>query len=128
MPSYALVLGDDEIIIARTLEAAKSVGIECRRVQSAKEAFEKAASDPPAVIILDLQSQTYRPLSFLKRLKDRSHPAHSCPVVGYVSHAQTELKTIAHDLGCDFVYPRMSLSHQLDSIFRTLMGNGKSPN
>jgi CheY-like chemotaxis protein len=120
LSKYALLIVDDLLVQTTVEESAKALGIACERARSGEDALRRAGANPPAVIILDCTAEKLRPLAILRRLKDEKHPAHRTPVIGFVAHAQTDLQTKIHDLGCEFVYPRSALIHQAASILRQL--------
>jgi CheY-like chemotaxis protein len=101
-------------------DTTKSLGVRCVWSQSGEDALRRASADPPSVIFLDLMSVRIRPLLVLRKLKGEDSPSREVPVVGFVTHTKTELKTRAHDLGCDFVYTRTVLTMQMNSIVRQL--------
>lgn len=124
MRKHALILVEDALVETSIRDTVRTLGVNCVWARSGEEALRRASAKPPSVIILDLMSVRIRPLLVLRKLKDDQCPARDVPVVGFVTHTKTDLRTRAHDLGCDFVYTRMELTQQLGSILRQLVPEG----
>lgn len=77
-------------------------------------ALEKAKSGPP-LIILDLNCDAANPLDLIASLKADPETT-SIPLVGFISHVQTELRQRAQDLGCDTVVARSVFAQSLLTI------------
>jgi CheY-like chemotaxis protein len=77
----------------------------------------------PALVILDLQSETCRPLEAIRAIK--SDPdLRTTPVLGYYAHVRDDLKVAAAEAGCDDVLPRSALSSRLPEILRRALPSG----
>lgn len=127
MSKYALIVNEDPTVENAVREHTRSVGIRTVWASSPEEALKKASENPPAVVVLDLMSPRTRGLALLRRLKAEGHPANRAPIIGHVSHTMHELKTRAHDLGCDFVFTRSVLAKQIGSILRELGVTAATP-
>jgi D-sedoheptulose 7-phosphate isomerase len=76
--------------------------------------LEKASLRPP-LIILDLNCDAANPLDLIRRLKSHSATA-AIPLVGFISHVQTQLRQSALDAGCDTVVARSVFAQDLPAI------------
>jgi hypothetical protein len=61
------------------------------------------------------------PLKLISRLKSASETK-GINLIGYLSHAQGELKLQAQDAGCDMVMARSAFSLNLPQIFKRYSG------
>lgn len=97
-------------------EAAKRAGVVIEFVKSEIDAVEKARSTP-SLLIIDLNCNSVDSLHLITALK--SDPdTKSVPLLGYVSHAQGDLKVAAQEAGCDQVLARSAFSANLQNLLR----------
>jgi PleD family two-component response regulator len=113
------VLGD-LFFTAKISDAAKRAGMALEIVKSEKDVLEKAKSQP-ALIIVDLNFADVHPLKIISKLK-ASAELKSISVIGYLSHAQGELKQKAHETGCDMVLAKSAFSQNLPQILKRHAG------
>jgi DNA-binding NarL/FixJ family response regulator len=88
-------------------------------VKTEKEIEEKVGETPedkPSLVIVDLNSNSIKPISTISKLKSKFKKTTS--VVGFVSHVQGDLKLKAQEAGCDVVMPRSAFSQTLPSLLR----------
>jgi len=110
------ILVDDMFFGAKINGAANECGRQIERVKS-REQLEELAAKPPALIIIDLNSDRLDPLWAIELLKSRQE-LNAVPIVGFVSHVQTELIRAAQLAGCDYVLPRSAFNQMLLDIVR----------
>jgi CheY-like chemotaxis protein len=107
-------LVDDMFFAAKINNAATASGRVIERVRS-REQLEELAANPPSLIIIDLNSDRMNPLEAIRFLK-ASAELDRLPIVGFVSHVQTELIRDAQTAGCDYVLPRSAFTQLLTDI------------
>jgi PleD family two-component response regulator len=106
---------DDLFFSSKIREAAKPLGLNIEFVKNADGLIEKLESQKPSLLIFDLNSKICDSAKIIKNLK--SSPAlRDIPVLGYLSHVQTELKDKAAKAGCDIVLSRSKFSKDLKEI------------
>ena len=110
------ILVDDMFFGAKINGAANECGRQIERVKS-REQLEELAAKPPALVIIDLNSDRLDPLWAIELLKSRQE-LNAVPIVGFVSHVQTELIRAAQAAGCDYVLPRSAFNQMLSDIVR----------
>ncbi|HLH01596.1 MAG TPA: hypothetical protein VKX25_02415 [Bryobacteraceae bacterium] len=95
---------NDLMFQARILDAAKRTGHTVRIAKSQTEALA-LAQECPVLIILDLNNSIAEPLDLIGKLKagEQTRPI---PLLGYVSHVQTDLRREAVEHGCERVVAR----------------------
>lgn len=108
------VLVDDMFFASKINGAAAGAGRLVVRVKS-REHLEQLAANPPVLVIVDLNSDRIDPLEAIKFLK-LTRELNPVPIVGFVSHVQTELIRNAQMAGCDYVMPRSAFSEFLNQI------------
>jgi CheY-like chemotaxis protein len=106
---------DDMFFASKIRGAAEQAGRRLVFVRSRSELDENLASGAPAMIILDLNSERLEPIQTIQYLK--SQPALAAiPILGFLSHVQSELKTQAEQAGCDRIMPRSAFSQRLPEL------------
>ena len=112
---YAFV--DDLFFLAKIQEVGRKLNVKVEFVKSHDEiAAGNAAEDKPSLVIVDLNSNSIKPLTVVSKLKSRFKKTTS--IVGFLSHVQGDLKVKAQEAGCDVVMPRSAFSQTLPSLLR----------
>jgi CheY-like chemotaxis protein len=106
----------DLMFTVKIQDAAKRAGLEALFVKSKEQGLEEAKHDP-AIIILDLNNAVLDPLELITALK-ADDQSRAVPLLGYVSHVQTDLFRTAQQKGCDQVLPRSAFSQNLPRILQ----------
>lgn len=106
----------DLMFTVKIQDAAKRADVQAVFVKSEREALAEARQNP-ALIVLDLHNSALDPLEVIEKLK-ADETTSNVPVLGYVSHVQTDLKQAAEEKGCDVVMPRSAFSNNLPTILR----------
>ena len=118
-----LAVLSDLMFTVKIQEAAKRAAIDVIFVTNREDALQ-AAKSGPTLILLDLNGKSVDALEFIGTLKTDSETQH-IPLVGYVSHVQTDLKQAAQDRGCDLVVARSAFSQNLPSILDRYFSSAK---
>jgi len=108
------ILVDDMFFAAKIRGAAQNVSREVESVKSLAQ-LEKMSDDPPAMVIVDLNSERVDGVGAIEMLKSKS-TMKGIPIVGFLSHVQVDLKLAAESAGCDYVIPRSLFSMKLPDI------------
>jgi CheY-like chemotaxis protein len=109
------VIADDMFFLSKIRGAAEQAGRKVERVRSLEQIEREVTARPPALFIVDLNSNSFDTLSAIRFIK--SHASLSAiPVVGFLSHVQEDLKSAAREAGCDHVLPRSLFSSRLTDI------------
>ncbi len=93
---------------------AKQIGIDCALIKGDEAALPELAHRV-ALAILDLNHKRLDVLAWLKGFKSDAATA-GIPVLGFLSHVQTDLKRQAVEARCDLVVPRSIFSAQLPQL------------
>lgn len=113
MANIGLIV-DDMFFISKITAAAERADRKIERIKSLAD-LERLATDPPALVIIDLNSDRLDPVEAIEFLKARAE-LKSIPVVGFVSHVQVDLIRRAEAAGCDHVTPRSRFTQRLAEI------------
>ena len=106
---------DDMFFAAKILGAAEAARRHVERIRSLEQLERETTADPPALLILDLNSARMDPIQTIKLC--RALPELSgVPILGFVSHVQVALKREAEEAGCDLVLPRSQFTSKLNEI------------
>jgi PleD family two-component response regulator len=116
-----LAVLNDLFFTAKINDAAKRAGISVEYVTDGTVAMERAKSDQPMLIVVDLNFDAADPIKLLSKLKS-SAATKGISTLGYLSHIQGELKQKAHETGCDMVLPKSAFSLNLSQIFKRHAG------
>lgn len=120
-PTRIFVLIDDLFFLAKIQEVSRKLNVKVEFFKSEKEIAEKVDSNgseeqQPSLIIVDLNSNSIKPLPTVSKLRAKFKKSTS--IVGFVSHVQGDLKVKAQEAGCDVVMPRSAFSQNLPNILR----------
>lgn len=110
---------DDLFFLAKIQEVGRKLNVKVDFVKSEKDILAWALENPeekPSLIIVDLNSNSIKPLSIIAKLKSKFKKGTS--VLGFVSHVQGDLKLKAQEAGCDAVMPRSAFSQNLPNLLR----------
>jgi CheY-like chemotaxis protein len=109
---------DDLFFQAKIQETARKLNVKVEFVKSESDFLERVkqnGEEKPSLIILDLNSNSVKPLSLIPKLKSKLKKT---SVIGFLSHVQGDLKQKAHEVGCDMVLPRSAFSQNLPQLLR----------
>jgi len=109
MPRIVAVLAD-LMFTVKISDAAKRAGVAAEFAKTADDALQKA--DSAAAVILDLN---FAPPELITRLKSDER-TRSIPLIGYVSHVQTDVIRQARENGCDTVMARSAFVQGLGKM------------
>lgn len=118
-PTRIFAFVDDLFFLAKIQEVGRKLNVKVEFVKSHDEIAEKAgetAEEKPSLVIVDLNSNSIKPLTVISKLKSRFKKTTS--IVGFLSHVQGDLKVKAQEAGCDVVMPRSAFSQTLPSLLR----------
>jgi DNA-binding NarL/FixJ family response regulator len=109
------VIVDDMFFAAKINSAAGAAGRQIERVRSREQLEQETVVNPPSLLIVDLNSERLDPLETIEYFKSQSALS-AVPMVGFVSHVQTDLIRRAQAAGCDYVLPRSAFTQLLPEI------------
>ena len=113
-----LALVDDLFFQVKIVETARHLGVELRICTTADALLAEISKATPKLVVMDLNSPN-QPLEAVKRMRST---APDVPLVGFLSHVQTELAEQARAAGCCEVMPRSKFTKDL----ATILARGKS--
>lgn len=114
MTGKILAVMSDLFFSVKINDAAKKLGMTAEFVKDKTLALEKVKAKPP-LIILDLNCDATDPLGLIAEVKANPDTA-AIPLVGFISHVQTQLKQRAQEIGCDTVVARSIFAQNLSAI------------
>ena len=115
MTRRVLAAVEDLLFRSKISETASSVGIEAAFPRNPKRLLEALRESPPDLLVLDLNSARFEPLTLLKRVRS-DETMHDVPTVGFLSHVQKDLAVAAREAGCDRVLARSAFTKDLPRI------------
>lgn len=121
MAETLLAIVDDLFFLSKIQQTAKLLGLSVEPVAPGKLG-ERAAQAPVRGVILDLNHRSGSALDVLRAIKADAMIG-ATPVVGFLSHVQTDLAAAAREAGCDLVLARSTLSQKLPELLRDLGGS-----
>jgi PleD family two-component response regulator len=116
-----LAVVEDLLFTVKISDAAKRAGLEVEFVKSERDVIEKATSEKPLLIILDLNFSAVQPLKLISKVKSNGEMK-QISVIGYLSHVQGELKQQAQEAGANIVMARSAFSQNLQQILKRHSG------
>lgn len=109
------ILVDDLFFSSKIASTADSCGVSVQFAKTKDALIERVKSESPGLIIVDLNGSETQPLETIQELKSDPELC-SMPILGFLSHVQTELKEKALSAGCNIVIPRSVFSQKLAQI------------
>jgi DNA-binding NarL/FixJ family response regulator len=110
--AQVLALVDDLFFQAKLVETSKQIGVDLRVCATPEALAAEAARQSPRLVVIDLNARA-RPLEAIGQMRAT---AAQVPVVGFISHAQTDLAEQARAAGCREVMPRSEFTRNLATI------------
>jgi DNA-binding NarL/FixJ family response regulator len=107
-----LVLAEDIFFLSKIRETARRTGVSLRIASSAEAFFQEAVRNVPSLAIVDLNLRG-TPFEAIREVR-AAHPA--LPIVGFVSHVQTELASEARTAGCSEVVSRSKFTQEMATL------------
>jgi DNA-binding NarL/FixJ family response regulator len=118
-----VVLVDDLFFQSKIVETARHTGVDLKLCGTPDAFIAEIERSAPALAIVDLNARS-NPLSAIERLKAVGN---QLPVIGYLSHVQTELAEQAKAAGCREVMPRSKFSMNLAAILSSAKSADAKP-
>lgn len=115
MPRTVIAVVDDLFFASKIRGAAEPQGIGVRFAKTVEAVLKEAATDTPALLIVDLHTQSCDPIELARQLKSEAELG-GVPLLGFFSHVQTELQQQAEAAGFDRVIPRSAFAKHLPEI------------
>lgn len=118
MPGKVVAILGDLMFTVKISDAAKRKGVAVEFAKTAEEALQRA--EGAAAMILDLN---YAPADLIVRMKN-DEQTRSIPLIGYVSHVETEVIRRARESGCDTVMARSAFVQKLEEMMQKFAVQG----
>ena len=111
------VLGavEDLLFKSKISETSTQLGIEAAFPRSSKKLLDALKKSPPDLLVLDLNSARFEPLTLLRDVKS-DEATREISTVGFLSHVQKDLAVAAREAGCDRVVARSAFTRDLPKI------------
>ena len=121
----AVALVDDLFFASKLYETAKRAGVTLEIVLTGEALITKAAENPTAMVIVDLNAHQ-GPLEALEKISRAKIAGKPRRIIAFLSHVQTELADRARAAGCQEVMPRSKFSQDLVAILRQAKPDGQT--
>ena len=115
MTRRVLAAVEDLLFRSKISETASSLGIEATFPRNPGRLLEAIQRSPPDLLILDLNSARFEPLTLLKEVRS-DEATRDVPTVGFLSHVQKDLAVAAREAGCDRVVARSAFTRDLPRV------------
>jgi CheY-like chemotaxis protein len=106
---------EDLLFRSKISETAAQLGIEAGFPRSPGKLLETLRESPPDLLVLDLNSACFEPLTLLRTVSS-DDATKDVPTVGFLSHVQKDLAVAAREAGCDKVMARSTFTKDLPKI------------
>jgi len=93
---------EDLLFRSKISETASSLDIEAAFPRNPRRLLEALRESPPDLLVLDLNSARFEPLTLLRSVRSDEATV-NVPTVGFLSHVQKDLAVAAREAGCDRV-------------------------
>ena len=115
MTRRVLAAVEDLLFRSKISETASSLGIEAAFPRNPRRLLEALRESPPDLLVVDLNSARFEPLTLLRSVKSDEATV-NVPTVGFLSHVQKDLAVAAREAGCDRVVARSAFTKDLPQI------------
>ncbi|MGI8909516.1 MAG: response regulator [Rubrobacteraceae bacterium] len=106
---------EDLLFKSKVSETAAQLGVEAKFPRSPEKLLAAIRESPPDLLVLDLNSARFEPLSLLRTVESDA-VTKNIPTVGFLSHVQKDLAVAAREAGCDKVMARSAFTRDLPKI------------
>jgi PleD family two-component response regulator len=106
---------EDLLFRSKISETASTLGIEASFPRNPRKLLEALRESTPDLLILDLNSARFEPLTILRTVKS-DEKVEDVSTVGFLSHVQKDLAVAAREAGCDRVVARSAFTRDLPRI------------
>jgi PleD family two-component response regulator len=106
---------EDLLFKSKISETADQLGVEARFPRSPERLLDALRESLPDLLVLDLNSARFEPLTLLKAVKS-DEDLRDVPTIGFLSHVQKDLAVAAKTFGCDRVMARSAFTRDLPQI------------
>jgi len=117
MPAKIIAIVDDLFFASKILGTAEALGVSVSFPRALEALIEAAKSEPPGLIICDLNATRIDPVTLSARVKAEDS-LRSVPLIGFFSHVDRELQRRAIEAGFDRVLPRSVFTAKLPQIMQ----------
>ena len=107
-----LALVDDLFFQAKMMETARRLGVGLKTVSNGAALLAAAALQEHKLVVVDLKARQ----GALDAVAQLRAAGNAPPIIGFLSHVQTELAEQAHAAGCQEVLPRSKFTADLAEI------------
>lgn len=115
MARRVLAAVEDLMFRSKISETASTLGVEAAFPRNPRKLLESIHESPPDLLVLDLNSARFEPLSLLRTVKSDER-TQNVSTVGFLSHVQKDLAVAAREAGCDRVVARSAFTKDLPRI------------
>ena len=106
---------EDLLFKSKISETSSQLGIEAAFPRSPGKLLDALRESPPDLLVLDLNSARFEPLTLLREVKS-DEATRDVSTVGFLSHVQKDLAVAAREAGCDRVVARSTFTRDLPKI------------
>jgi CheY-like chemotaxis protein len=110
-----LAILDDLLFTSKIRSAAQRAGASVAFARSSSAALDQARAQQPALVIIDLNNPRTSPIATIEAMKGDAVLA-TIPIVGYVSHVDTQTIAAARASGVDEVLARSAFVTALPEL------------
>jgi PleD family two-component response regulator len=112
---------DDLFFTVKISDAAKRAGLGAAFVKTETEVLERARTERPLMVIVDLNARLFDPVKVIAGLKSDA-ALKGLSIVAFVSHVEADLKQRAQTAGASMVMARSAFSTNLPQILKRHTG------
>ncbi len=122
MSGPVLFVSSDLLFRSKVDEVARRLGLALRVAKSREQLERHLAGGPPAMAIVDLETDSIDPAAAITRIREVGGA--ELPIIGYTGHTNTDAIQTGRNAGA-MVVARGALSAQLPAVLGRLAADGE---
>jgi CheY-like chemotaxis protein len=121
MPSYILVVDDEDAVRSVIAEALRLDGFKVREAKSGQEALEQVILDPPDLLVVDVLMPEMDGFTLCQKIRAMPEPLNRLPIILLTALDTTLGRQVGQEVGADFYLTKPFSPRQLRQKVRQVL-------
>ncbi len=121
MPSYILVVDDEDAVRSVIAEALRLDGFKVREAKSGQEALEQVILDPPDLLVVDVLMPEMDGFTLCQKIRAMPEPLNRLPIILLTALDTTLGRQVGQEVGADLYLTKPFSPRQLRQKVRQVL-------